>query len=422
VAPPAPLTRSATAKLAGYTGVAALSLFVGLALRLPELVAVGAPFALVVALGLTVQRRPVVDATVEVDRQRVLEGEELELEVGVRASAPAELFLPLAPELELVDGANPFAVRGDDVVTLRLRATKWGAYAPGLVFVRAYDRFRVLRWETRLEQRTALKVYPQAEYLRSVVRPVRTQVFAGNQVAREKGDGIEFADLRPFVSGDLVKRVNWRASARRGELWVNEYHPERNADVVLFLDAFAEARHGSASTLDETVRATAALAARYLREKDRVGLVSFGGTLNWLVPATGIAQVYRIVDAALDSRIVLSYAWRDLDVVPRRTLPPHALVLAISPLLDERATSALLDLRARGFDLAVVEVSPLEYVEPGPGTTDRLAHALWTLKREAQRTRYERAGVPVAVWAGDASLAGALEEVRSFRRYARSAR
>ena len=114
------------------------------------------------------------------------------------------------------------------------------------------------------------------------------------------------------------------------------------------------------------MRATAALAARYLREKDRVGFVSFGGTLNWLLPATGLAQLYRIVDAVLDSRVVLNYAWRNLDVVPRRTLPPHALVLAISPLLDERATDALLDLRARGFDLAVIEVSPIEYVAAGP--------------------------------------------------------
>jgi uncharacterized protein (DUF58 family) len=416
------LTRGATAKLAGYTGVAALALFLGLALRLPELVAVGAPFALVTALGLLGERRPEVDVAVEPDRSRVLEGDEFALAVDVRATAPVELFLPLARELELVSGTNPFAVGGDDVVMLRVRAARWGAYLPGDVYVRAYDRFRVVRWETRLDRRTPLKVYPHAEYLRTLARPMRTQVFAGNQVAREKGDGIEFADLRPFAVGDLVRRVNWRASARRGELWVNEYHPERNADVVLFFDAFAEAKRGATSTLDQAVRAAAALAARYLREKDRVGFVSFGGTLNWLLPATGLAQLYRIVDSVLDSRVVLHYAWRNLDVVPRRTLPPHALVLAISPLLDERSTDALLDLRARGFDLAVIEVSPLEYAEPGPAPADALAHRLWRLKREAQRTRYERAGVPVSVWTGDASLAGALEEVRAFRRYARSAR
>ena len=74
--------------------------------------------------------------------------------------------------------------------------------------------------------------------------------------------------------------------------------------------------------------------------------------LNWLLPATGPRQLYRIVDAMLDTQIILSYAWQDLVVVPRRTLPPQALVVALTPLLDDRAATALLDLRARGFDLS----------------------------------------------------------------------
>jgi uncharacterized protein (DUF58 family) len=79
-----------------------------------------------------------------------------------------------------------------------------------------------------------------------VLRPFRTQVFAGNQVAREKGEGIEFADMRPFAPGDRVRRVNWRASARRGELWVNEYHAERNGDVVLAVLDDGTGLHGAA--------------------------------------------------------------------------------------------------------------------------------------------------------------------------------
>jgi uncharacterized protein (DUF58 family) len=416
------VTRAATPKLAGYTGIAALALFLGLALRLPELVAVGAPLAALVTLALLLERRPSVDVSVAIDQDRIVEGEEAELRLTVRANTPAEIFVTLPRDLRVAKGDNPFAVTGDGECTLRLRPVRWGAFVPGLVHVRSYDRFRVLRYELRLDRRVALKVFPRPETLRALARPRETQVSAGNQVAWTKGDGIEFADLRQFAPGDLVRRVNWRASARRRELWVNEYHPERNADVILFVDSFAEARQGDASTLDEAVRAAAALAARYLREKDRVGLISFGGVLNWLLPATGLAQLYRIVDALLDSRIVLNYAWRNLDVIPRGTLPSHALVLALTPLLDERATNALLNLRARGFDLAVVEISPLRYVAPGPSSADRVAHRLWELRREAERARYERAGVPVAVWGEDGSLSGAIEEVRAFRRFARSGR
>jgi uncharacterized protein (DUF58 family) len=416
------LTRAATPKLAGYTGLAALGLFLGLALRLPELIAAAAPFAALVAFALVLERRPEIDVRLTLEHDRILEGEEAELRLDVRSNAPAEILVELPRDVRVAHGENPLAVAGDVEHTLRLRPVRWGAFVPGLVHARAYDRFRVLRYEQRFDRRVPLKVFPSQETLRALARPRETQVSAGNQVAWTKGDGIEFADLRPFAPGDLVRRVNWRASARRSELWVNEYHPERNADVILFVDAFAEARRGDASTLDETVRAAAALAAQYLREKDRVGLISFGGTLNWLVPATGLVQLYRIVDALLDSRIVLNYAWRNLDVIPRGTLPSHALVLALTPLLDERTTNALLNLRARGFDLAVVEISPLRHVTPGPTAADRVAHRLWELRREAERARYERAGVPVAVWDEKGSLSGAIEEVRAFRRFSRSAR
>jgi uncharacterized protein (DUF58 family) len=224
------------------------------------------------------------------------------------------------------------------------------------------------------------------------------------------------------VPGDRVRHVNWRASARRGELWVNEHHPERNADVVVFLDSFAEARRAGRSTLDPALRAAASLVARYLTQKDRVGFVSFGGLLNWLLPSTGAAQLYRVVDAMLDTRIVLSYAWKNLEVIPVRTLPPKALVLALTPLLDDRSANALLDLKGRGFDLVVIEVSPLPYVPVPRSELQLLADRLWRLRRVAIRGRFERAGVPVATWDDESSLAAALEEVSAYRRHGRLAR
>ena len=222
-----------------------------------------------------------------------------------------------------------FLLRGEREVEYRLSCDRWGSYVLGDLRLVAHDRFRVFRYERRQDFALPLKVYPRPELVRELLLPLETQVFTGNLVAREKGEGIEFADLRPFVPGDRVRRINWRASARRGELWVNELHAERNADVILFLDSFTEARRENESTLDRAVRGTSALAEHYLQHKDRVGLVSFGGVLNWLLPSTGLTQLYRIVDSLLDTEIVLNYAWKDIDVIPPRTLPPKALVIAL---------------------------------------------------------------------------------------------
>ncbi len=153
--------------------------------------------------------------------------------------------------------------RTDD--QLRLRCARWGNYRIGDIRLRARDRLGLLTWETRLDRRTRLRVYPLPETLRAIVTPVSTQPFAGNQVSRQKGEGLEFADLREFAAGDRVRSINWRASARRNVLVVNERHPERNADVILFLDTFADARAGGRSTLDLAVRATATLATQLPR-------------------------------------------------------------------------------------------------------------------------------------------------------------
>jgi uncharacterized protein (DUF58 family) len=416
-----------TAKVPAYAGLAALGLLAALATRRPELAVLAAPFALCTGLGLLLARRPRIDAEVDLASERVLEGDELEVNVTLAAEVGAErieLLLQLPRELLVADAVNPVQLRLADgerrELAFRLRCARWGAFRVGRIFLRTHDTFGLFVEELTLDRRRPLKVYPSEEHVRDLLKPLETQVFAGNHVARQKGEGIEFADLRPFVPGDRIRHVNWRASARRGELWINEHHAERNADVVLLLDSFAEARKGDRSTLDPALRAAGTLAARYLQQKDRVGFVTFGGILNWLLPTTGAVQLYRIVDAMLDTQVVLSYAWRDIGTVPRRTLPPQALVIALTPLLDDRSEAALLDLRGRGFDLVVVEISPFSLLPDPRGDVGRLADRLWRLRREAVRGRFERAGIPVALWGDESSLAAALEEVRAYRRRARA--
>jgi uncharacterized protein (DUF58 family) len=422
------VTRVATSKLRVYPALAGLGLVGALALGRPELAALAAPFAVFVGVGLALSRRPELKLHVELDRERQLEGRAVSLELELVSGTPVsrlELLLRL-PEGLVSDEPFPRVLHlyGGERRELHvpIRCLHWGTYDVGKALWRARDAFGLLVFEGSTGEPRRLKVYPSGETLTRLLQPLETQVFSGNQVARHRGEGIEFADLRPFTTGDRVRRVNWRATAKRGVPWVNEAHPERNNDVVLFLDTFAEARCGDTGTLDLGVRAAASFATHFLKEKDRVGLVSFGGVLNWLTATGGTTQLYRIVDSLLDAEIMLSYAWKDLDVIPTRTLPPRALVIALSPLLDERTVGALLDLRARGFDLAVIELSPLPFVDGGTSETEQLAYRLWLLRRDALRSRYASLGVPIVEWREGVPLDAMVEEVRAFRRHARVAR
>jgi uncharacterized protein (DUF58 family) len=418
------VTSFISARLSAYATLAASGLVAGLALGRVEPVALAAPFLLALVAAVA-RSAPRVSVALSLDRERVLEGEEVTATVELSAASSVdrfELLLPLSPELS-AESARALHLRAGEQRTLELkvRCERWGAFAVGPLLFRARDGLGLRSWEGEAGAAQWLRVYPAEETLRSLVPPLETQVFVGNQVSRVRGEGIEFADLREWQPGDRVRRVNWRATALRGTLWVNEQYPERNTDVVLFLDTFAEVRAEGRSTNDRAVRAAATLARNYLQRKDRVGLVGFGGVLSYLVPELGTRQLYAIVDTLLTSDIVHSYAVRGVDVLPPRTLPPKALVLALTPLLDERTAAALLDLRARGYDLIVVEVSPLELAEPDPASSAQLAYRLWRLSRDALRWRYEQVGVPVVTWREDAPLAAPLEEVNAFRHLARPA-
>jgi len=420
------MTRTDSPRLVVYAGLAAIGLIAGLAVGRVELVALAAPFALAAAVGASLARDPQLRGTLVLDRERALEGEDVRATVevsGGESASRVDVLLPLPDELSERDRRNPAGVRASaGQVELALRCDRWGAFRIGPALVRVRDALAFHTWEATLGAGLPLRVYPSVETMRSLLEPLETQVYVGNQVSRTRGDGIEFADIREWHPGDRLRRVNWRASARRGELWVNEQHPERNTDIVLFLDTFTDARLGTRGTLDLTVRAAASLAHRYLQRKDRVGVVSYGGFVSWLLPASGTRQLYRIVDSLLQMGIVLSFATKNLDVLPRRTLPPRALVLALTPLLDSRSTAALLDLRARGFDLVVVEVSPVPFVKPFGDDLSALSYRLWSLSREAQRAQFEWAGIPIVSWTDGEALDAVLEEVRAFRRYARPVR
>lgn len=415
------MTRSVSPKLVAYATLAAAGLLAALAARRPELAIVTLPFSLLLVTVLP-ERTPEIDVEFELGRPRALEGESLEATVTVRALRRVdqlELALLLPRGLRAEQGAFALVLDAGEErrLVIDIRCARWGAYQVGDVSLRAGDRFGLFSYRQVISRRAPLRVYPRAETLRRLIAPRETQAYAGNLVARRAGAGIEFADVRPFQAGDQLRTINWRASARRPGLVVTQRHPEQNSDVILFLDTFAELRDRDGGSLDLAVRAAAALAAHYLAEKNRVGLVGFGGVLQWLMPGGGLRQLYQIVEALLATDIVFSYAWKEASIIPRRTLPPNALVIAVSPLLDERGIKALLDLRARGYDLAILEISPIPFVPEPRTATEVVARRLWVLEREMLRLQYRRLGVSVAEWQRSEPLQRVIEEVTRSRRF-----
>jgi uncharacterized protein (DUF58 family) len=372
----------------------------------PELFVAALPLVLVLAMAALRRSAPDYSVAYEVSATRLIEGEGVWVTVTVtaRSAVPLMEILDLLPrDCVLTSGRNRalVALRPGQTTSIRYEARgPRGAHAFGTLVVRARDRWGARAWEQRHVDRKIVRVYPQIAPLRSLPRPLRTQTSIGDYVSPALGEGIEPGDIRQFAPGDRLRQVNWRASLRLGTLYVTEHQRERNADVVLMVDTLAEVGGASEGTLDLGVRAAASLAAAYLARKDRVGLINYGGTIDWVKPATGRVQYERLVDTLVRANVIFTYVSKDLAFVPPRVLPTHALIVAVTPLLDPRFTKATLDLAARGFDVVVVVVSPVEVTRSAlrGSLTDQLACRLWTLERRARFDDFRRHGIVVLEW------------------------
>ena len=129
-----------------------------------------------------------------------------------------------------------------------------------------------------------------------------------------------------------------------------------------------------------------------------------------------------MLDSLIDTEVVTSYAWRDVEVIPTRTLPPGALVLALTPLADDRALAALAALRARGFDLALVDVSATARTPASAAASRRAGPPAVGAPARGAAGPVPAVGVPVVQWDGLEPLAGSLAQLREARRYARTVR
>jgi uncharacterized protein (DUF58 family) len=414
----------ATPRLRAAVWLTAIGLFGALAVGRPEPVAVAAPFALLALVGLQQRPRPLV-GSLRLERDRVRQGDRVNGELELHADSASdrlEVRFALPPGLVVErDELRALTLHAGETraLGLALRCERWGAYPDARVRLRRYDRLRLVADEQEIELGKPLRVYPEKEPLRAVARPLETEVSVGDEVARAKGDGIELAELRPFVAGDDLRRINWRATARTGELVVNELHPERNTAVVLLLDVLTDVGTPLGAPLDQCVRAAAALAERYLARRDRVGLLAVGGGLRWLRAGTGAMQVHRIVDTLLEVRALVASGTEPRPLaIPLRTIPPKALVLVLSPLLEDGIVRTLLELRGRGFDLAVVEIPPLPYLAV-EGEDAELAARLLRLERDLLRSRLRSRGIAVVEWSEGGSLEATIRAMEEFRRRAR---
>jgi uncharacterized protein (DUF58 family) len=388
-------------------GLAAL--FIATVARRPEFAGLAAPALLLLAAGRSRRRPPRIGLRARPSTRRAFEGELVAIDLDVEGQGDDSVQWTLHPGRE-IDPAAATTADGPQV-RFMFSPQRWGRRQIGTVDVVLRDRWRLAEGHLTVDLPT-LDCYPAPAQQRTQVVLSRLPNRLGEHAARTSGEGIEFAGVREYVPGDRQRSINWAASTRRGRLQVNTFAAERSQDVVLLVDSTSDVGEPGSSALDLALRGAAAAARAYLDARDRVGVITYHwGAIGWLVPGLGRRQVYRIIDAMLASERggagpvsgSGSAYGTSMRRLPRAALPPGALVVVFSPLLDQRFVETLRDMRERGFTMLVVDV--LNAGPPvRPRSTDRMARRIWRMEQEAIRFSLRELGVPVVHWDGIQSL------------------
>lgn len=203
---------------------------------------------------------------------------------------------------------------------------------------------------------------------------------------RRSGATLEFHQLREYQDGDILSRIDWRATSRRNELISRDFEEQRNQTILLVPDCGRRMRSidGELTQFDHCLNAMLLLSYIALRQGDEVGVMNFGGADRWLKPVKGMTAMPKLLNHLYDYETTLEPS--DFSEATERILARQkrrALVVFLTNLRSEDSghlTNAMQVLRSRHLVmLGTLRESELEDRAAEPVATQKDALSYGTL-------------------------------------------
>jgi uncharacterized protein (DUF58 family) len=179
-------------------------------------------------------------------------------------------------------------------LTTTLTPQRRGDLAAGLVTIRSLGPLGLAGRQRSRPAPFTVRVLPAFLSRKHLPEKLaRLRELDGQHKSMIRGQGSEFDSLRAYVMGDDVRSIDWRSSARRGDVLVRTWRPERDRRIVIVLDTgrTSAGRVGGIPRLDASMDAALLLAALAVRAGDRVDLLAVDRRVRARVVGTGRGDV-----------------------------------------------------------------------------------------------------------------------------------
>ncbi|HEX9520254.1 MAG TPA: DUF58 domain-containing protein [Streptosporangiaceae bacterium] len=179
-------------------------------------------------------------------------------------------------------------------VTTTLTPSRRGDVAAGLVTIRSFGPLGLAGRQRSLAAPFTVRVLPAFLSRKHLpAKLARLRELDGQHRSMIRGQGSEFDSLRVYVLGDDVRSIDWRSSARRADIVVRTWRPERDRRIVIVLDTgrTSAGRVGGIPRLDASMDAALLLTAVAVRAGDRADLIAADRRVRARVVGAGRGDV-----------------------------------------------------------------------------------------------------------------------------------
>ncbi len=175
------------------------------------------------------------------------------------------------------------------VIKYHLRPVKRGEYSFGSVNVLISSQLSLLARRFRFSSDKMVPVYPSYIQMRKyeLMAIHHRLTETGIKKIRRIGQNQEFELIKEYVSGDDFRTVNWKATARKSRLMVNQFQDERSQQVYSLIDKgrVMQMPFDGMSLLDYAINATLVISNIAIKKSDKAGLITFQDRIGSLLPA-----------------------------------------------------------------------------------------------------------------------------------------